>query len=347
MRADGVKVHFDEARGHAPADAELRATVKALERPMFAYSLRDRRQPPRQRRRPRPEGRGPHDVPDGEERRQGPQLRDAGEPAQPVGRGPPPPRGALRHLEHDAGRRRSGWPSRSTSSSSSPIPRRRSSSDPRRGSARGGRREGADADRRPADRRGRRAAACSAQGAAARTCCNEPGRARRASSRGCPAGIGGTVLGTSDGYVEAGARRRALRVRAGRASSSGRRAVRAPVAFEDAMAHAPPALELPQPQLATRDPHTLVHGDGERRRAAARRVHLRRLAQGLLPVEPQRGRPEAAWRSTPTCRSGPGVNVVTVVARENPDTTTHRTFIVRRDGAERRAPRRRRRPTTS
>jgi carboxyl-terminal processing protease len=29
----------------------------------------------------------------------------------------------------------------------------------------------------------------------------------------------------------------------------------------------------------------------------------------------------------------PGVNVVTVVARENPDTTSHRTFIVRRDGA--------------
>ena len=38
MRSDGVKVHFDEARGRAPADAELRATVKSLERPIFAYS---------------------------------------------------------------------------------------------------------------------------------------------------------------------------------------------------------------------------------------------------------------------------------------------------------------------
>ena len=28
-----------------------------------------------------------------------------------------------------------------------------------------------------------------------------------------------------------------------------------------------------------------------------------------------------------------GVNVVTVVARENPDTTSQKTFIVRRDGA--------------
>jgi len=28
----------------------------------------------------------------------------------------------------------------------------------------------------------------------------------------------------------------------------------------------------------------------------------------------------------------PGSNVVTVIARENPDTTSHKTFIVRRDG---------------
>jgi carboxyl-terminal processing protease len=38
MRADGVKLHFEEARGRAPADAEVRTTVKSLERPVFAYS---------------------------------------------------------------------------------------------------------------------------------------------------------------------------------------------------------------------------------------------------------------------------------------------------------------------
>ncbi len=38
MRADGVKFRFEEARGHAPAEAELRATVKSLDRPVFAYS---------------------------------------------------------------------------------------------------------------------------------------------------------------------------------------------------------------------------------------------------------------------------------------------------------------------
>ncbi len=38
MRADGVKLHFEEARGRAPSDAELRVTVKSLDRPIFAYS---------------------------------------------------------------------------------------------------------------------------------------------------------------------------------------------------------------------------------------------------------------------------------------------------------------------
>ena len=97
------------------------------------------------------------------------------------------------------------------------------------------------------------------------------------------------------------------------------------------MAHAPPALEIPQPQLATRDPHTVVHG------AASDDM---RLLDTYIFV----GSRKVFYRSN---RNGPdskrmafdadlplrpGVNVVTVVARENPDTTTHRTFIVRRDG---------------
>jgi carboxyl-terminal processing protease len=39
-----------------------------------------------------------------------------------------------------------------------------------------------------------------------------------------------------------------------------------------------------------------------------------------------------ACRSRPTSRSGPGVNIVSVIARENPDTDGHKTFIIRRDG---------------
>jgi carboxyl-terminal processing protease len=37
-RSDGVKVKFDATGGHAPADAELRATIHGLERPVFSYA---------------------------------------------------------------------------------------------------------------------------------------------------------------------------------------------------------------------------------------------------------------------------------------------------------------------
>ncbi|HEY6876435.1 MAG TPA: MXAN_5808 family serine peptidase, partial [Polyangiales bacterium] len=36
-RADGVKINFEEAHGHAPTAAEVRTTVKSLERPQFSY----------------------------------------------------------------------------------------------------------------------------------------------------------------------------------------------------------------------------------------------------------------------------------------------------------------------
>ncbi len=37
-RSDGVKIHFDAAGGHTPATAELRPTIQALPRPQFQYS---------------------------------------------------------------------------------------------------------------------------------------------------------------------------------------------------------------------------------------------------------------------------------------------------------------------
>jgi carboxyl-terminal processing protease len=38
MRADGIKAHFEEARGRAPTDVETRVAIKSIERPTFAYS---------------------------------------------------------------------------------------------------------------------------------------------------------------------------------------------------------------------------------------------------------------------------------------------------------------------
>ncbi len=37
-RSDGVKIHFDAAGGHTPATAEIRPTIEALPRPQFQYS---------------------------------------------------------------------------------------------------------------------------------------------------------------------------------------------------------------------------------------------------------------------------------------------------------------------
>src|SRR6185312_6203944 len=104
-----------------------------------------------------------------------------------------------------------------------------------------------------------------------------------------------------------------------------------PVTMEDAMGHAPPALELPQPQLVTRDAHTQVHAtasDDTRLLDAfifvgSRKVFYRSNRDGSDPKK-------MSFEADLPLR--PGVNVVTIVARENPDTTTRRTFIVRRDG---------------
>jgi carboxyl-terminal processing protease len=37
-RSDGIKVKFDATGGHAPSDAEIRTTIRGLERPVFSYS---------------------------------------------------------------------------------------------------------------------------------------------------------------------------------------------------------------------------------------------------------------------------------------------------------------------
>ena len=356
MRADGVKVHFEEARGRAPADAELRATVKSLERPVFAYSYEiiDNRQ--RQRRRPRPEGRGPDDVPDGEERRaRAARTRRRRTCATCRARACSSTR-ALRHLEHDAGRHAHASRSRSTSSQQLADPeakvraRRSATTTCARRST-----------RRCASRSPIRMTVAASGGSPARagerarTCANEPDADGRVFAR-LPRG--GAARGARDRQRvrEAGARRRPVRVRQERPTWS--RAARRPRRSRSRTrwAHAPPAVELPQPQLATRDTHTQVHGDGERRRAPARRLHLRRLAQGLLPVEPQRGRPEAdGVRRRPAAPAGRERGDGRRAREPRHDDAAHVHRAARRPERRAAAPRRRRttssarrrRPTTT
>jgi carboxyl-terminal processing protease len=160
---------------------------------------------------------------------------------------------------------------------------------------------------------------------------NEPDAQGRVFAR-LPAGSAATVLGTSNGSVKLGlGEGRYAFARAAELESGGGGVVTA-TGLEDAMAHAPPALEIPQPQLATRDTHALFHGaaidDAQLLDAyifvGTRKVFYKSNRNGSDPRK-------MAFDADLPLR--PGVNVVTVVARENPDTTTHRTFIVRRDGA--------------
>jgi carboxyl-terminal processing protease len=103
------------------------------------------------------------------------------------------------------------------------------------------------------------------------------------------------------------------------------------VAFEDNFGHAPPAIEVGAPVLATRDAHTTVKGTASDMEhlldayifVGARKVFYRSNRNGPDPKK-------MSFEADLPLR--PGVNVITVVSRENPDTTGRKTFIVRRDG---------------
>ncbi len=328
MRADGVKVHFEEARGRAPADTEFRTTVKSLERPVFAYSYEiiDNRR-----------GNGDGRVQKGEELTMYLTVKN-------VGKGKSFETVAnLRNLSGEGLLLHDG---RFDLSNMMPGDEKRVAftfdvqpqlADPE-----------AKAELSIHDEDLREgviekvhipiaepmvvAAASGAQHAHAggADLLNEPDTAGRVFAR-LPAGVAANVVGTVNGYdkLALGDGRFAF-ARASDLERGG--AASAQVLLEDAMEHAPPALEIPQPQLATRDNHTQVHGiasDDARLLDAfifvgSRKVFYRSNRNGADTKK-------MAFDADLPLR--PGVNVVTVVARENPDTTTRRTYIVRRDGA--------------
>jgi len=145
-----------------------------------------------------------------------------------------------------------------------------------------------------------------------------------------PPGMAASVLGTYNGYVKVnlGGGRFAFAKR-GEVDDGG--APAAAVAFEDAMIHAPPAIELAPPELATRDPKVTIKAtasDDARLLdgyvfVGSRKIFYRSNRNGADPKK-------MALEAEVPLR--PGVNAITVVARENPETTSRRTFIVRKDG---------------
>ncbi|HSQ64555.1 MAG TPA: MXAN_5808 family serine peptidase, partial [Polyangiaceae bacterium] len=105
----------------------------------------------------------------------------------------------------------------------------------------------------------------------------------------------------------------------------------ATVAFQDVMLHAPPALEIAPLDLATRENHVHLKAtasDGDRLLDAytfvgARKVFYRSNRNGADPRKMD-------FETDLPLR--PGTNAVVVWARETPDTTTRKVFIVRKDG---------------
>ena len=328
MRADGVKLHFEEARGHAPADAELRATVKSLDRPVFAYSYEviDNRH-----------GNGDGRVQKGEGLTMYLTVKNMGK-----GRSYET-QANLRNLSGEGLLLHDG---RFDLSNMMPGESRRVAftfdveaalQDPEAKVQLQIRDEDL---REEADEKVRLpiqdALAVTAGGGVQRARAsgadlrNEPDAGGRVFAR-LPAGTAATVLGTSNGYVKLaiGEGRFAFAPASSLEPASG--PVTSPLALEDSMGHAPPAVEVPQPQLATRDTHTLVRGtatdDAQLLDAyifvGSRKVFYRSNRNGSDTKH-------MAFDADLPLR--PGVNIVTIVARENPDTTSHKTFIVRRDG---------------
>ncbi len=328
MRADGVKIHFEEARGHAPADGELRTTIKSLDRPVFAYSYEviDNRHGNGDGRAQKGEGLTMYltvkNIGKGRSfdtmanvrnlSGEGVLLHDGRFDLSNMGPGQTQrvaftfdvepqlqdPEAKLQLSIHDEDLRE-GVDEKVR------IPIVEPMTITPAGGVQHAKAAGADM-------------------------LNEPAGSGHVFAR-LPAGVAAPVIGMASGYVKLslGDGRFAF-ARASELEAGG--VVAARVAFEDAMAHAPPALEIPQPQLATRDVHTQVRGtasDDARLLdtyifVGARKVFYRSNRNG---ADPKR----MAFDADLPLR--PGVNMVTVVARENPDTMTRRTFIVRRDGA--------------
>lgn len=107
----------------------------------------------------------------------------------------------------------------------------------------------------------------------------------------------------------------------------------AQVAFEDVYSHAPPTVEVAASEMATRGDTVKITGaalDGEKLLdmyifVGSRKLFFKSNRDGADPRKMDISF-EAPLR--------PGVNVISVVARESPDTTTRRTLVVRKDGPD-------------
>jgi carboxyl-terminal processing protease len=141
-----------------------------------------------------------------------------------------------------------------------------------------------------------------------------------------------TVLGKSDGFVKVQlAPSRFAFVKRGEVSDGGTAAETVP--FETIFAHAPPTLTATASAMSTTSDSVTVHIEADDSEVlldmymfvGARKLHYQSNRDAA-------DKHHAAFDVEAPLQ--PGVNIITVVARETPDTTTRRTIVVRRDGAD-------------
>jgi carboxyl-terminal processing protease len=332
-RADGIKIHFDEARGRAPADTDTRVTVKALERPVFAYSyqIADNRKG------------------NGDGRLQRDESLTMYLTVKNTGRGRSfDSQANVRNLSGDGLLLHEG---RFDISNMMPGDVKKvvftfdvgELADPEAKielsiSDRDLRESVVEKVKMPfatplaiTPASGARQAKAST-GPSGAALYESPVPTSRVFGQ-LPVGVSATLLGTSGDFekLSLGAGRfafaRAADLEPGVSAPGGA------VAFVDSLAHAPPVVEVNDPALATRDTHTSIRGttlDGERLLDAYVFVNSRKV----FYQSNRNGTDPKSMAFAVDLPLRPGVNMVSVIARETPDTIGHRTFIIRRDAPD-------------
>jgi carboxyl-terminal processing protease len=325
-RADGIKIHFEEARGWAPPDAEIRVSTKALDRPEFLYSYQvvDNRK-----------GNGDGRLQRDEEVTMYVTIKN-------VGKGKSYETQAnLRNLSGDGLLLRDG---RFDVSNMQPGETRRVAFtfdvQPQLQDAE------AKVELSITDRDLREAAVekirmpiatpspvAPASGTMKARVATDLFSAADPTARifgRLPAGAAAAVLGKSGDFVKLSlGQSRFAFARAADLEQGG--TAGGAVAFEDRLSQASPSIEIPAPVLATREGkiQLKVSASDETRLLDAyvfvgsRKIFYKSNRNGADPKK-------MTFDTELPLR--PGVNVIGVYARENPDTVARRTFVVRRDG---------------
>lgn len=103
------------------------------------------------------------------------------------------------------------------------------------------------------------------------------------------------------------------------------------VRFQPLMTHSPPSLEVEPAALATREPSVMIRGVA-RDADQVRDTYIFVRSQKVFYRSNRNGSDPKSMNFEHQVELQPGVNVITVVARENEDVATTETLVVRRDG---------------